>query len=180
MKIIIFLICFTIIACSSKPKQKPFDADEVEASSGEIILLGEINMANLQTSIVTPWFNEEFDRVTIDTLKVKYLKPFTKDLKIKVFMGSWCDDSQRELPHFFKILTSMDFDQGQLQMFAMSEEKTTPSNFEKGLEIYNVPTIIFFKNGKEINRFVEFPVETLESDIQKIVTEAAYNHSYAL
>ena len=95
-------------------------------------------------------------------------------------MGSWCDDSQRELPHFFKILVSIDFDQEHLQMFAMSEEKTTPSNFEKGLEIYNVPTIIFFKNGKEINRFVEFPVETLESDIQKIVTETAYNHSYAL
>ena len=61
----------------------------------------------------------------------------------------------------------------------MSEEKTTPSNFEKGLEIYNIPTIIFFKNGEEINRFVELPVTTLESDIQKIITGAAYTHSYA-
>jgi thiol-disulfide isomerase/thioredoxin len=180
MKIIIFLYCFAIIACSSKPKQKPFDVDEIEVTSGEIILLGEINLANLQTSNVTPWFNEEFDRVTIDTLKVKDLKPFTKDLKIKIFMGSWCDDSKRELPPFFKILVSMDFDQNHLQMFAMSEEKTTPSNFEKGLEIYNVPTIIFFKNGEEINRFVELPVENLESDIKKIITGAAYAHSYAL
>ena len=32
----------------------------------------------------------------------------------------------------------------------------------------------------EINRFVEFPVETLESDIQKIISGAAYTNSYAL
>ena len=74
-------------------------------------------------------------------------------------------------PQFFKILTAMDFEQENLEMFAMSEEKNTPSNFEKGLKIYNVPTIIFFKNGKEINRFVESPVESLESDIKKIIEE---------
>ena len=27
----------------------------------------------------------------------------------------------------------------------------------------------FFKNGNEINRFVEFPVNSLESDITKII-----------
>ncbi|MGB1362876.1 MAG: thioredoxin, partial [Flavobacteriaceae bacterium] len=65
-----------------------------------------------------------------------------------------------------------------VEMYAMSEEKTTPENFEKGLEIYNVPTIIFFKNGNEINRFVEFPVNSLESDITKIIKKEPYTHSY--
>ena len=60
-------------------------------------------------------------------------------------MGTWCDDSQREIPHFFKLLQTLEFDQQHVEMYAMSEEKTTPENFEKGLEIYNVPTIIFFK-----------------------------------
>ncbi len=179
MKKILFFSCFILIACSSKPQQKPLEAQEIEATSGEIILLGKINLANLQTSSVTPWFNKAFDQVAIDNQKAKDLKPFAKDLKIKVFMGSWCSDSKRELPPFFKMLAAMDFDQDHLEMFAMSEEKTTPSNFEKGLEIYKIPTIIFFKNGEEINRFVELPVTTLESDIQKIITGAAYTHSYA-
>ena len=180
MKKIFFLSYITIISCTLNQVQKPLNSSIVEATSGEIILLGKINLANLQTSKVTPWFNEEFNRVKIDFKMAKTLKPFTKNLKIKVFMGTWCLDSQRVLPQFFKILTAMDFEQENLEMFAMSEEKNTPSNFEKGLEIYNVPTIIFFKNGKEINRFVESPVESLESDIKKIIEGEVYNHSYTL
>ena len=180
MKKILFLSFIVITACNPKPQQKPLEVDNVESTSGEIILLGEINLANLQTSIVTPWFNKEFDRVNINLQEAKDLKPLAKDLKIFVFMGTWCEDSQRELPPFFKMLTAMNFDQEHLKMFAMSEEKSTPSNFEQGLEINYIPTIIFFKNGREINRFVELPIENLESDIKKIISGADYKNSYAL
>jgi len=180
MKKILFLSFIVITACNPKLQQKPLEVDVVESTSGEIIMLGEINLANLQTSSVTPWFKKEFDRVNINLKEAKELKPLTKDLKIFVFMGTWCEDSQRELPLFFKMLTAMNFDQEHLKMFAMSEEKSTPSNFEQGLEINYIPTIIFFKNGREINRFVEFPIETLESDIKKIISGATYKNSYAL
>jgi hypothetical protein len=60
----------------------------------------------------------------------------------------------------------------------MSEEKTTPENWEKGLEIFNVPTLIFYKNNIEINRIVEFPKTTLESDVEKILKGESYSHSY--
>ena len=53
-----------------------------------------------------------------------------------------------------------------------------PQNFEKGLEVLNVPTIIFYRNGNEINRFVELPVNSLESDIAKIIKGESYTHSY--
>ena len=135
-------------------------------------------MSNLRTSPITPWFDQEYDRINTDPNWIKEIKPFLKGLKIKVFMGTWCEDSQRELPHFFKLLNALEFDQNHLKMYAMSEEKTTPSNFEKDLDIYNIPTIIFFKDGNEMNRFVEFPLNSLESDIEKIVKGAAYSHSY--
>lgn len=179
MKNVLFIMCFTLLACNSNREQKPLDAAEVQATSGEMILLGEINKANLQQSSITPWFKKEYDLVTIDAQWAQDLKPYTNDLRIKVFMGTWCSDSRRELPPFFKILEVLDFDPGHLEMYAMSEEKTTPENHEEGLEIYNVPTIIFLKNGEEINRFVELPVQTLESDIAKIIKGEAYTHSYA-
>ncbi len=53
----------------------------------------------------------------------------------------------------------------------MSEEKTTPENWEKGLEIFNVPTLIFDKNNIEIKGIVEFPKTTLESDVEKILKD---------
>ena len=40
--------------------------------------------------------------------------------------------------------------------------------------------IIFFdKKGNEVNRFVEFPQETFEEDILKIVTNQSYQNPYA-
>ena len=93
-------------------------------------------------------------------------------------MGTWCDDSHREIPHFLKILDALNFNPNNIKIYVMSEEKTTPENWEKGLEIFNVPTLIFYKNNIEINRIVEFPKTTLESDVEKILKGESYSHSY--
>ena len=60
----------------------------------------------------------------------------------------------------------------------MSEEKTTPENFENGLNIIKVPTLIFYKNGEELNRFVEFSIVSLEEDIRKILSSEEYRDAY--
>ena len=176
-KVVFTSLSILLISCVAK-QQKPLATQPVQASSGEMILLGKINRTNLQTSTYTLWFNQEYDKYSVDPQWAKNLKAHLKGLEIKVFMGTWCEDSRREIPHFFKLLHCLEFDQKHVEMYAMSEEKTTPENSEKGLEIYNVPTIIFFRNGYEINRFVEFPVNNLESDIAKIIKGEAYTHSY--
>ena len=178
MKYIFFtgLIIF-LTGCSSK-QQKPLDIRSVKATSGEMILLGKINKANLQVSPLTPWFNQDYQIIPIEAKWIESVKPYLKGLRVKIFMGTWCEDSQREIPHFFKLLESLEFDPNHIEMYAMSEEKSTPENFEKGWEIFNIPTIIFLKNGIEINRFVEFPKISLESDIIKIIKREDYSHSY--
>ncbi len=76
--------------------------------------------------------------------------------------------SKRSSPPF-KILNALDVEHRNLEMYAMTAEKTTPGNFEKGFNITNVPTFIFYKNGNEMNRFVELPVENLAQDLAKII-----------
>ena len=178
MKNFFFTSLIILLAGCGSKQIKPMPTSPVKASSGEMILLGKINKANLQTSNHTPWFNQDYKSISIDPQWIENLKPYLRGLRIKVFMGTWCEDSQREIPHFFKLLLALEFDQKHVEMYAMSEEKTTPENYEKGWEIYNVPTIIFLKNGNEINRFVEFPVNSLESDITKIIKGESYTHSY--
>ena len=63
-------------------------------------------------------------------------------------------------------------------MVAVNEDKKTPDNLEKGLNIERVPTFIFYKKGKEIGRFVEYPRESVEADILKIVSGEPYKHAY--
>jgi hypothetical protein len=50
---------------------------------------------------------------------------------------------------------------------------------EDGFDITNVPTFIFYRNGKEINRIVESPVISLEKDMLSILAGEVYKHTYA-
>src|SRR5690606_18438893 len=91
----------------------------------------------------------------------------------------WCEDSQRETPHFYKILDAANFDESKLTLITVSEEKTTPQGYEEGKNITNVPTIIFYKNDKELGRIVEYPIESLEKDMFAILSGKDYKHAYA-
>ena len=60
----------------------------------------------------------------------------------------------------------------------MTRDKTTPQDYEAGLDITNIPTFIFFKDGVELGRIVEFAVEDLESDMIKVLSGQPYKHAY--
>jgi len=57
--------------------------------------------------------------------------------------------------------------------------KRSPNGEEWGLNILRVPTIIFYKNGREINRIIETPNKSLEADMLKILTTEAYRSNKA-
>ena len=97
----------------------------------------------------------------------------------EIGMGTWCEDSQREIPALQKILEAADYKEEQVEMIAMTHDKDTPQGLEEGYEIEYVPSIIFFKDGAEMNRIVEYPQETLEKDMVKILSGKPYKHYYA-
>ena len=118
------------------------------------------------------------NRYKVNNEWVDSVEKHFKDLNLKLFMGTWCEDSEREVPAIFKLLDAVNFDQNKIDIYAMSEEKTTSENFEKGLNIIKVPTLIFYKDGKELNRFVEFSIVSLKEDIRKIVSGEEYLDAY--
>ena len=93
-------------------------------------------------------------------------------------MGSWCGDSKRETPRFYKLLDETGFNQNDFELITVDRSKKTPDNLQEGVDIIRVPTFIFYKDGEEIGRYVEYPRETLEKDILKIITGQPYKHSY--
>ncbi len=50
--------------------------------------------------------------------------------------------------------------------------------YELNKNITNTPTIIFNLDNIEVNRIVEFPKESLEIDILKILNDEDYKHVY--
>ena len=146
-------------------------------------LLGPINAAGLSLVPFGDWYRagvaayepDEQIMAEVDSLE---------DYRIEVFMGTWCSDSRREVPRLMKILEGLDFPEDQLTIVAVNRSltqfKQSPGDEETGKNIHRVPTMIFLKQGKEVNRIVETPVESLERDIQKIVTGAPYTANYAV
>lgn len=124
------------------------------------------------------WFENNYNDYNLDKTLVKNIKRHLKGITIKAFVGTWCEDSQLETPRFYKLLDSLKFDPNKLTMITVNRAKKTPDNLQEGLNITNVPTFIFYKKNKEIGRFVEYPRETLENDILKIVSDQPYKHSY--
>ncbi len=153
-------------------------------AKGKEVLLGEINKKGLTSNSFNTWFSKNYDDYLVNTKIVKQLKDSINQYEIKAFLGTWCGDSKKEIPRLYKILDKTKFPENQLQVIAVNrtEEayKQSPNHEEKGLNIHRVPTFIFYKNGKEVNRIVEHPKETLERDILKIITDNKYTSNYSV
>lgn len=65
-----------------------------------------------------------------------------------------------------------------LEVQSVRPDKTLPNDLHRAYNIQFVPTIIFYKNEKEVGRFVEFAQESLEEDIAKIVSGEKYKNPY--
>ncbi len=168
--LLIFAILF-VISCSPKI----VNTAKVDEKGN---LVGLAQKSNFQQAPFGEWFETEYNSYQPDTMILEQIKPLLKGVKIKAVMGTWCGDSRREVPQFYKILDQSGFNYKNLEMITVNREKKSPGNEQEGLEITNVPTFIFYKDGKEINRYVEYARETLEKDILKILKNEGYKHSY--
>ncbi len=169
----IFLIAIIAILTSCTAQQK-ITAEKNE--SGDLV--GFANKESFNQAPYTNWFNQKYDTYNPDVETINALKGKIKGVKIKGFMGTWCGDSKRETPRFYKILEQTNFNLNDFELITVNRSKKTPDNLQEGLDLKRVPTFIFYRDGKEIGRYVEYARESLEKDMLKIVSGQAYKHSY--
>lgn len=141
-------------------------------------LVGVIDKFALLEAPYESWFKKNYSSYSPDKSSLEALAKTLNGIQVKVFMGTWCHDSQREVPRLYKILEGSNFDLSNLNLVSLSPDKETPNGLEKGLNIQRTPTFIFLKDGVEIGRIVEKPRESLEKDILKIISGQEYKHSY--
>ena len=140
-------------------------------------LLGPIELNQLKQPPHNEWFTTEYENYKPFAKTTDQLKVLLQDVEIKVYMGVWSSDSQMQVPAFFRILDAINFN-GKLSIIAVDKEKKTPSGSAAKNKITYVPTFIFYKNGEEINRIVESPIDFLEDDMLAILGGEAYKHTY--
>lgn len=162
----LFLFLMILSAVISAQEKNKLITDE---KSGKPMLIGLCDRTAFADTSFSWWFNSEYDNYSPDSTEVLKLSKIINDVKITIVMGSWCSDSRREVPHFFKILDKLGYDQKKLLLICVDRKKTAPTGEVEKPEIKLVPTFICTKDDKEIGRIVETPKETLEKDLVKIV-----------
>ena len=102
-----------------------------------------------------------------------YLKAYRDRLTFLVFSGTWCDDSQILIPKFYRILDEAQFPEKAVTLYGVDrEKKSLHGEAEKNL-ITKSPTIIVYKDGKEIGRIVELVKKSIEVDIKEMLLAVA-------
>jgi len=187
---ILLLAIFTACGNSSttnkadlQPSEKPqmeiitdVDAEEDEIQS---MIVGKFTKEDLLKAPFATWFEKGYNEYQPNAEAMATIKNNISDYEIVGFIGTWCPDSRRELPKMYKILDEAGYDLSKLTMVGVTRGKSTPENLEEGYNMSRVPTFIFIKDGKEVNRFVEYEVENIEADIAKIVSGEEYINPYS-
>lgn len=183
MNVFIFLLAF-ITSCGNNNET----VDTIEPKATEVVendeeqqnmIVGKFKKEDLQEGQYATWFNAGYEEYSPSEEAMETIKNNISEYEIVGIMGTWCPDSRREVPHFFKILDEAGYNLDKLTMIGVDRSKSTPENLEEGYEMTRVPTFIFMKDGKEVNRYVEYAREDMDSDIAAIVSGEDYTNSYA-
>ena len=83
-------------------------------------------------------------------------------ISVKILFGTWCHDSQREIPKLLKMLDDINLKPEMISLIGLDYDKKEPLNRGKILDIKRTPTIIFYKDEIEIGRIEETPKIMLE------------------
>jgi len=168
MKHIIFILtAFILFSSCSLNKNKTIYNERTKKD----ILIGECNREALTGTPFNEWFNPKYEAYNPDKSVIQKLKASEnlQNTDIFIIMGTWCGDSRRELPRFYKIIDELGFPDSKVKIVAVDTKKKSGNKILDGLEFTRIPTFIFYRNNKEIGRIVESTIKSLEEDMLDII-----------
>jgi thiol-disulfide isomerase/thioredoxin len=164
----IMLLSLVIAVISSCTKPKTY----IHFRKGsDQILEGSVQKDVLYDALNFPWYNYEYKTYKVDSISLQGMKSEFDSLQFLVFGGTWCSDTQRELPRFIKICDTMGVQSDRMQLFMLDQQKKSAYIHVKVWQVTAVPTFIVMRNGKEIGRIVETPQESLEKHLRQIIKQ---------
>jgi len=164
------LAALFIFGCSTKETPRKLSSQKVVLDSIET-LFGEISREQLYFDY--PEWQMEETAYSPDSATLSALKTINGRFSAEIFLGTWCSDSEREVPRFFKI-----YDRAGLEdnltytLYAVNRKLKLDNGLSTRRAIERVPTFIFYINGEEIGRIVETPDDLLEKDLLSILSGA--------
>lgn len=165
----LFLVVLLISLGIAPSKGQPVNQTAIDPKDSSEFLFGYFTRDILEKPPYNSWYKDGYENYKPDKRSFKQLKrKLPVNLQVFIVMGSWCSDSQREVPRLLSLLDQVGFDSKNLTCIAVDHQKRVTDFKIDHLKIEKVPTIIFYNNNKE-GRIIESPKTSLEKDMLEIV-----------
>ena len=147
---VIFLLAVTLIACQSATRVVRDDA------------IGLIDSQALLTQY--PGYREQYQDYQPTAAQLLAIKQLEGKTLIILF-GTWCHDSEREVPRLLKTLALAHVKLASLQLLGVTPNKQLPQGAHRAYALRYTPTFILLDTEREIGRVIERPVLSVAEDL---------------
>ncbi len=133
------------------------------------MLLGCIERSAFNDKPYSEWYNEGYDLYKLDSAVLMSIPQDSLDnLTITVVFGSWCSDSQAEVPIFFKVCDFLKIPEDNIKIIGVDRTKDVDPNCSETETVEFVPTYFFYNHGKLFKKIVEHSDNTFETIFQSL------------
>jgi thiol-disulfide isomerase/thioredoxin len=165
LKNLFYALLLILSSCSSSEKFT------LKKEGSDIILNGPVEKSYLNNPKLFPWFYYGYKAYQPKDSILNLLKPEVSKLGFLIFAGSWCGDTQKEIPAFYKVADLIGVKDNQIQLIMVDRNKQTHFIKTSVLGIKPVPCIIIYKDSVEIGRFIESSKLSMEEDLYQIINQ---------
>lgn len=110
-------------------------------------------------------FQQEYDSYEPSELEIQNINQLAGKEIIALF-GTWCHDSEREVPRLLKLLDAANVELKQLTLYAVDRKKQDPDGVAEKFDLRYTPTIILSDElGSELARIIEKPKTNIANDL---------------
>jgi thiol-disulfide isomerase/thioredoxin len=137
------------------------------------VLTGTVEREQIEAAL-PDWVQAQVE-ADLDRETAAALATVEPGAEITVFLGTWCGDSRREVPRFWRALDET----GGLVPFTVrhigvSRDKKAPAELVTVHDIRYVPTFIVTRDGAEVGRIVETSPHSVEADLLALLSGEAH------
>ena len=116
-----------------------------------------------------PVFTTNYTAAKPSEESLKLISSIKKPVVFKIFFGTWCHDSEREVPRLLKLLNQTANSHITLELIGLNHDKEDNAGLAQHYQISRTPTLVIKHNDQEIGRVVETPNQNWAQDIIDIV-----------
>lgn len=149
-------ILFSVLFAGNVFSQAQYEITQDEKHPEVKVLRGIINKYLIQNDTSFNWYNQSQSYYNPDTATLNAFERAKGKVQFVVFGGTWCEDTQFVLPKFFKIMEKSGMPDDAVTFFGVNRAKKSLGSIVDAFNVKLVPTIIVMKDGKEVDRVVEY------------------------